>query len=178
MHQRFVEEYGNAPEAIVRAPGRVNLIGEHTDYHQGFVLPAAIDAAIVLGGRRRPDRLLRVYSRTLDARFTLPIDAEERRPERWSHYFQSVLRVLAVQHDLPGGADVYVDADLTAGGGLSSSSALVVGFGALLAQLYGLPLDARALAILGCDAEHWYGTTGGIMDHFVIGHARAGHALL
>jgi galactokinase len=53
-----------------------------------------------------------------------------------------------------------------------------VGFGALLAQLYGLPLDGRALAILGCDAEHWYGTTGGIMDHFVIGNARAGHAVL
>lgn len=174
----FAREYGANPEAIVRAPGRVNLIGEHTDYHEGFVLPAAIAPAITLSGRRRPDRLLRATSRTLGASFTLPIDAEERPPERWAHYFQAVLRVLARHYPLPGGADLLVDADLPHGGGLSSSSALVVGFGALFARLYQLPLDARALAILGCDAEHWYGTTGGIMDHFVIGHAQAGRALL
>jgi galactokinase len=174
----FAEEYGTDPEAIVRAPGRVNLIGEHTDYHEGFVLPAAIQPAITLAGRRRDDRLLRVHSRTLGASFALPLDAEARPPERWAHYFQGVLRVLPVEYPLPGGADVLVEADLSYGGGLASSSALVVGFSALLARLYELPLDARALALLGCDAEHWYGTTGGIMDHFVISHARAGHALL
>jgi galactokinase len=174
----FAQEYGAAPEAIVRAPGRVNLIGEHTDYHEGFVLPAAIQPAITLPGRRRDDRLQRVYSRTLGARFVLPLDAEALPPERWAHYFQGVLRVLPVENPPPGGADVLVEADLSYGGGLASSSALVVGFSALLARLYDLPLDARALALLGCDAEHWYGTTGGIMDHFVISHARAGHALL
>lgn len=177
-YRDFTSRYGAAPEAIVRAPGRVNLIGEHTDYHEGLVLPAAIRPAITLAGRRRPDRLLRVYSRTLGTEFTLPLDAEARPPERWAHYFQAVLRVLAVQQPLSGGADIFVDADLPHGGGLASSSALVVGFGALFAHLYGLPLDALALAHLGCDAEHWYGTTGGIMDHFVISHARAGHALL
>lgn len=178
VRRDFAGEFGAEPEAIVRAPGRVNLIGEHTDYHEGFVLPAAIVPTITIAGRRRPDRLLRAVSRTLGATFTLPIDAETRPPERWAHYFQGVLRVLAARQPLPGGADLLIDADLPPGGGLSSSSALVVGFGKLLAQLYGLPLDARALALLGCDAEHWYGTTGGIMDHFVIGHARPGHALL
>ena len=177
-HRDFAREYGAAPEAIVRAPGRVNLIGEHTDYHEGFVLPLAIGPAITLAGRRRPDRLLRVISRTLRAGFTLPLDTETRPPERWAHYFQGVLQVLAARWPLPGGANVLVDADLPHGGGLASSSALVVGFGALLARLHGLPLEPQDLARLGCDAEHWYGTTGGIMDQFVISHARAGHALL
>src|SRR5262249_2001716 len=76
------------------------------------------------------------------------------------------------------GADVLIDADLPPGGGLSSSSALVVGFTSLLAQLQGLVLDSLQLAILGRDAEHWYGTKGGIMDQFAISHAHAERAIL
>lgn len=177
LSRAFTAQYGTPPEAIVRAPGRVNLIGEHTDYHEGFVLPLAIDPVIVLAGRRRPDRLLRVYSRTLDAGFTLALDAEARAPERWAHYFQGVLQVLAARDRLPGGADLLVDTDLPPGGGLASSSALVVGFAALLSHLYTLGLTPGDLARVGRDAEHWYGTTGGIMDQFVISHARAGQAL-
>ncbi len=174
----FEQRFGAQPETVVRAPGRVNLIGEHTDYHEGFVLPMAIDRAITLAGRRRADRFLHVWSRVLQAGVTVDLDAAERHPERWARYLQGVASVLGARHDLAHGGDVLIDADLPPGGGLSSSSALVVGFAALLAQLNGLQLEPLELAIIGRDAEHWYGTTGGIMDQFVIANARAGQAVL
>lgn len=159
-------------------PGRVNLIGDHTDYHEGFVLPMALDRGLVLQGRPRPDRCVRVYSQVLQGGVELELDVRERHPERWARYFQGVLSVLAARQPLPYGCDVLIDGDLPPGSGLSSSSALVVGFAALLARLARLPLASLDLAIVGRDAEHWYGTTGGIMDQFVISHARAHHAVL
>src|SRR5919199_5610493 len=178
LAQEFEQRYGARPQVRVRVPGRVNLIGEHTDYHEGYVLPMAIERAILLLGRRRADRTLRVYSRVLQASVTLDLDATERHPERWARYFQGVVQVLGARHPLEAGVDVLIDADLPPGGGLSSSSALVVGFSALLARLQGLALEPRELAIVGRDAEHWYGTTGGIMDQYVISHARADRAVL
>ena len=169
---------GTVPELVVRAPGRVNLIGDHTDYHEGFVMPMAIDRAILLYGRSRPGRSVRIRSTTLNAGFETNLDFGERHPEPWAHYFQGVISVLGRQHPLTKGCDVLVDGDLPPGGGLSSSSALVVGFAALLARLNGIDLDSFDLAILGRDAEHWYGTIGGIMDQFVISHAIEGNAVL
>lgn len=174
----FTQQFGAPPTVGVRAPGRVNLIGDHTDYHEGFVLPMAINRAILLQGRPRDDRQIRIYSTTLGRGITLDLDASERHPDPWGHYFQGVIQVLGQQHPLAHGADVLIEGDLPPGGGLSSSSALVVGFGALLARLQGLTLSPRELAVLGRDAEHWYGTTGGIMDQFVISHAVADRAVL
>jgi galactokinase len=174
----FERRFGAQPDAVVRAPGRVNLIGEHTVYHEGFVLPMAIDRAITLAGRRRANRSLHVSSRALAAEVTVDLDASERHPERWARYLQGVASVLGARHAITHGGEVMIDADLPPGGGLSSSSALVVGFAALLAQLNGLQLAPLELAIIGRDAEHWYGTTGGIMDQFVIANARAGQAVL
>ncbi len=176
--ERFEQRFGFPPTAAVRVPGRVNLLGDHTDYHDGFVLPMAIERAILLQGRPRDDGLIRIFSHTLKRTLELDLSLEERHAETWAHYFQGVLSVLGEPYKISSGCDVLIDGDLPPGGGLSSSSALVVGFGALLAQLYALDLDALQLAILGRDAEHWYGTTGGIMDQFVISHARAGHAVL
>jgi galactokinase len=174
----FRQRFGAAPTVEVRVPGRVNLIGDHTDYHEGFVLPMALDRGLVLQGRPRPDRCVRVYSQVLQGGVELELDVRERHPERWARYFQGVLSVLAARQPLPYGCDVLIDGDLPPGSGLSSSSALVVGFAALLARLARLPLASLDLAIVGRDAEHWYGTTGGIMDQFVISHARAHHAVL
>jgi galactokinase len=177
-HEQFEHTYGTAPEVVVRAPGRVNLIGDHTDYHEGFVMPMAIDRSILLYGRRRPDPRVRIRSNTLDAGLEIDLGSSERHPEAWAHYFQGVISVLGARYALVNGCDVLIDADLPPGGGLSSSSALVVGFGALLARLNGIDLAPYDLAILGRDAEHWYGTTGGIMDQFVISHASEGNAVV
>jgi galactokinase len=174
----FTDRFGAAPQFAVRVPGRVNLIGDHTDYHEGFVLPMAINRGITLLARRRADQLVRVHSRTLDASIEIGLTVDERHPDRWAHFLQGVLSVFGTRYPLKAGCDVLIDADLPPGGGLSSSSALVVGFTALIAQVQGLELTPLEHATLGRDAEHWYGTTGGIMDQFVISHARAGQAVL
>jgi len=178
LRSSFARRYGLGPQQAVRVHGRVNLIGDHTDYHEGFVLPMAIDRAIHLLAHRREDRRVRIYSQTLDAGVEIEMESAERHPERWAQYFQGVIQMLAARQPLDQGCDVLIDADLPAGGGLSSSSALVVGFGALLAELSGLQLTPLELAKLGRDAEHWYGTTGGIMDQFAISHGREGQAVL
>src|SRR3954447_6898303 len=123
----FERRFGAKPDTIVRAPGRVNLIGEHTDYHEGFVLPMAIDRAITLVGRRRENRSLHVWSQVLGAEVTVDLDTSERHPERWARYLQGVASVLGERYALTHGGEVLIDADLPPGGGLSSSSALVVG---------------------------------------------------
>ncbi len=174
----FERRFEASPEVGVRVPGRVNLIGDHTDYHEGFVLPMAIDRGILLLALRRDDGRVRVHSRTLDASIEVSLHSKDRHSERWARYFQGVLSALGRRHHLSIGCDVLIDADLPPGGGLSSSSALVVGFAAVVARLHGLDLEQRELAEVGRDAEHWYGTTGGIMDQYVISHARAGQAVL
>lgn len=178
LSKDFERRFEARPEFGVRVPGRVNLIGDHTDYHEGFVLPMAIDRAIFLLARGRDDRRVRVHSRTIEASIEVSLDSNDRHAERWAQYFQGVLSVLRARHPLQVGADVLVDADLPPGGGLSSSSALVVGFAAVVAHLHGIELEPHELAEVGRDAEHWYGTTGGIMDQYVISHARAGQAVL
>ncbi len=174
----FAERFGAPAQLAVRVPGRVNLIGDHTDYHEGLVLPMAINRGITLLARRRADRRLHVYSQTLDAEVEIDLDVRERHPERWAQFLQGVLSVFGNRYPLTTGAQVLITGDLPPGGGLSSSSALVVGFTALLARVQGIELTPLEHAILGRDAEHWYGTTGGIMDQFVISHARAGQAVL
>ncbi len=174
----FAKRFGARAQLAVRVPGRVNLIGDHTDYHEGLVLPMAINRGITLLARRRADRRLHVHSRTLDAEVEVDLEVRERHPERWAQFLQGVLSVFGERYPLTTGADVLIDGDLPPGGGLSSSSALVVGFTALLARVQGIELTPLEHATLGRDAEHWYGTTGGIMDQFVISHARTGQAVL
>jgi hypothetical protein len=144
--EQFEHTFGAAPEVVVRSPGRVNLIGDHTDYHEGFVMPMAIDRSILLYGRRRTERRVRIRSNTLDAGIEIDLGSDERHQEPWAHYFQGVVSVLGARHPLANGCDVLIDADLPPGGGLSSSSALVVGFGALLARLNGIDLAPFHLA--------------------------------
>jgi galactokinase len=173
----FTPRVGEAPPIVVRAPGRVNLIGEHTDYHEGYVLPMAIDRSLLLQGWAQPDRRIRAHSVALRSTIEFALDETERHPERWAQYLQAAVAVMGARHPLRLGCAVLIDGDLPMGSGLSSSSALVVGFIRLLATVQGYNLGPMELAELGCAAEHRYGTTGGIMDQFVISHGQAGHAL-
>src|SRR5215211_4722574 len=111
----FETRFGAAPEAAVRVPGRVNLIGEHTDYHEGFVLPMAIDRAIMLTGRRRTHRSLHVHSEALGGDVQLDIDTAERHPEQWARYLQGVVCTLGARHPLAHGGDVLIEGDLPPG---------------------------------------------------------------
>lgn len=173
----FAGRFGAPPALVVRAPGRVNLIGEHTDYHEGYVLPMAIDRSIVFEGRPRPDRRVRAFSVALESAVEFGLDDAAPHPVKWARYLQAAAVTLGARHPVRRGCDVLVSGDLDPGGGLSSSSALVVGFTRMLATLQGIDLEPMELARLGCEAEHRYGTTGGIMDQFVISHARPGCAL-
>jgi galactokinase len=170
---------GPAPRVAV-APGRVNLIGEHTDYNDGFVLPMAIGRAAVLAFRPREDRVLRGHSVAFDETKELAIDAL-RAPggNDWLSYVAGVLWAFASEGLRVRGLDVVVDGDVPIGAGLSSSAALEMATARALCAAAGEAFDPVRMAKLAQKAENRYvGMNCGIMDQFASGVCREGHALL
>ncbi len=179
LRAQFRELYGREPR-LFRAPGRVNLIGEHTDYNDGFVLPMAIDRATVVAAAPRDDLRVRAYSLNLQesAEFELDQPGPTRRG-LWLDYVEGVAQSLLEQGATIGGADLMIDSDVPVGAGLSSSAALEVSAGLALMKVAGLEVDKVRLALAGQRAEHIYvGTRSGIMDQFVAALGEEGHALL
>jgi galactokinase len=178
----FIEKFGPGGELyLVRAPGRVNLIGEHTDYNDGFVFPMALDFQITLAGRSRSDRKVKVYSADYqkDVEFDLtgPIVYNPEQP--WSNYIMGVFSVLLGQgHDLPG-CEIVFGGNIPQGSGLSSSAALEVATAVFLREISGLVIESPQLARLCQRAENEFvGMNCGIMDQFISMMARTGHVLL
>jgi galactokinase len=162
------------------APGRVNLIGEHTDYNDGFVLPMAIEAGIELAARPRVDREVRVHSadyrETVAFSLSAPIAPDPEHP--WSNYVRGVLWALERAGHAPPAMDVAFGGSLPQGAGLSSSAALEVATALAARALGGFELELPRLARLCQEAENdFVGVQCGIMDPFVSLAARAGHAL-
>ena len=175
----FRERYGRGAR-IFRAPGRVNLIGEHTDYNGGFVLPMAIERETVVAAAPREDRRVRAYSVGLDEELTFDLDRPHP-PRRgiWLDYVEGVAQALESRGIKLSGADLLIDSDVPAGAGLSSSAALEVSVGLALTRVSGKEVDGVTLALAGQQAEHTYvGTLCGIMDQFVAALAQVRHALL
>jgi galactokinase len=175
----FRDVYRREPR-LFRAPGRVNLIGEHTDYNDGFVLPMALDRDAVAAAAPRPDRRLRARSTDHPEEGEIDLDRPPA-PRRgtWLDYVEGTARVLEERHGRVPGADLLVAGDVPEGAGLSSSAALEMAIATALATLAGWPLDRRALALAGQAAEHRFvGTRCGIMDQLVSMQGQAGHALL
>ncbi|HVF28902.1 MAG TPA: galactokinase [Pyrinomonadaceae bacterium] len=179
LRRSFRERYDSEPR-LFRAPGRVNLIGEHTDYNEGFVLPMAIDRETVVAGSVRTDRRVRVYSLNLDEASEFDLDQPgEKRRGIWLDYVEGIARVLESRGVTLRGADLVVSSDVPAGAGLSSSAALEVSAGLALSSLADREVGKVALALAGQQAEHVYvGTMCGVMDQFVAALGREGHALL
>jgi len=168
------------PPVVFRAPGRVNLIGEHTDYNDGFVLPAAIELATYVAAAPRADRLLRIDSSAFGDCAEMSLDAPPQAPRRhWSDYVFGVAAAM-LRAGLPlVGADLSIDGDLPMGAGLSASAALEVGVGAALAKIAGLRLAPERLALLGQSAENdFVGMRCGVMDQFASACGVEGAALL
>ena len=162
-----------------RAPGRVNLIGEHTDYNDGFVMPIAIDRYTTVKAAPRGDRRLIVTSATVSSTAHLDLDALGGGSIGWGDYVRGVAAVLQRGGHALTGADLTIDSDVPAGAGLSSSASLEVSVGYALLDLARIPIDRTALALACQQAEHEFaGTRCGIMDQFVVCHGRAGHAVL
>src|SRR5713226_8179868 len=163
-----------------RAPGRVNLIGEHTDYNDGFVMPVAIDRHTSVSLEPRRDRRIIARSDAYHDPAAIDLDAIGGGPTgHWSDYVRGVAAVLERDGHRLGGADLLIGSDVPIGAGLSSSAALEVAVGGALLDAAGIDLDRTALALACQRAEHEFaGTRCGIMDQFVVCHARPDHALL
>ncbi len=165
------------PAALARAPGRVNLIGEHTDYNEGFVLPLAIEAATWVAAAAREDGLCRAHSREQAA--PQEWDVAGPTPTGWARYVAGVAALLRARGARLGGFDLCVASEVPVGGGLSSSAALEVASALALAHICGEPLETRELIDLCRDAEREYaGVPCGIMDQTASLLGRAGCAML
>lgn len=178
----FAEKFGYAASLCVQAPGRVNLIGEHTDYNDGFVLPCAIGYKTVISAAARNDRCIRViaadYHNEIDE-FSLDEPIERHPKLQWANYVRGVVKFLQQRDPHTGGADLVISGNVPQGAGLSSSASLEVVMGKTLQQLYKLALDDVQLALNGQQAENQFvGCNCGIMDQLISARACAGHALL
>lgn len=180
IHAQFETRFGVAPELIVRAPGRVNLIGEHTDYNAGFVLPAAIDRATFIAASPRSDRRIHVVAADLNEEDEFALDHIERSGMRpWSNYIRGMVRALLVAgHDI-GGANLVVASSVPRGAGLSSSAALEVATGYVFQVFHKLNILGDELALMAQATEnHFVGVNCGIMDQFIVTLGQAHHALM
>jgi galactokinase len=179
LKSRFREMYGQEP-AIYRAPGRVNLIGEHTDYNDGLVFPAAIDMFTWVAIAPRTDKSIRVHSENFGEDFEF--DAEEsfeNLPAGWRSYIFGVALMLRHAGQHLNGANLLIRGDVPIGAGVSSSAALEVASGFALLANSGLALDGRKLALICQKAENdVVGAHTGIMDQFASACCVAGRALL
>ncbi len=176
--ERYRRRYGSEPEIVATAPGRVNLIGEHTDYNGGFVLPIAIDRKIVIAAGPRPDRLLNLHAADLQSSASIPLGAAFDPDRLWSNYPAGVASVLESHGHSLGGANLCIRGDIPVASGLSSSAALEVATAVALTRLNGLPLTVGEIIAYSCEAEsEFVGVGCGIMDQFVSVRGRSNHAL-
>ena len=183
-HSAFTTTWGHAPALSVQAPGRVNLIGEHTDYNDGFVLPCAIGYATVIAAAPRNDRMVRVVAadqgHAVD-QFDLGAPITRRPDALWANYVRGMVKTL-LDEGLPlQGADLAIAGDVPQGAGLSSSASLEVAVGQAFKSLQGLDdaLHPTKLAQLAQRAENRFIEVNcGIMDQLISARGQRGHALL
>jgi galactokinase len=180
--QVFADTFGYAPSHSIQAPGRVNLIGEHTDYNDGFVLPCAIDYQTVIACARRDDRQVRVVAVDYDNQqdsFSLDAPIEPLSEPMWANYVRGVVKHLQQRDASFGGVDMVISGNVPQGAGLSSSASLEVAVGTVFQQLYQLKLDGAAIAVNGQEAENQFvGCNCGIMDQLISALGQQDHAML
>lgn len=176
---QFREMFGSDMR-IFRAPGRVNLIGEHTDYNDGFVMPAAIGFYTWIAAGKRVDRTMHAYSDRFDEKISLSLDALAGPPRRhWSDYIRGVAATLQQTGHKFTGANLAIHGEVPLGAGLSSSASLEVATVLALTSVSEIVVPGLELVRLCQAAEHEYaGTRCGIMDQFVVSFGIAGHALM
>ncbi|WP_416866724.1 MAG: galactokinase [Imperialibacter sp.] len=180
ISRTFTELYGSSPAILVRAPGRINLIGEHTDYNNGFVFPAAINREIIfaMSPSTRPETSLFALNINKGALVNHKKLVPKSNPA-WTNFFSGVVAGLQQRgFDVPAVNCVF-GGDIPNGAGLSSSAALEVGFGTALTQLFGLSVEPWDVINIAQKAEHEYvGVKCGIMDMFASKMGKKDHAML
>ena len=179
LAERFHQRYKSAPR-LFRAPGRVNLIGEHTDYNDGFVFPAAIDFYTQVAAGPRDDGKLSIFSANYNEQVELDLLNSALKPKKhWSDYVCGVAAMLLFSGQRITGANLLIESNVPLGAGLSSSAALEVAVAIALLGISGLSMDRLQLAQLCQRAENEFvGARCGIMDQFISSHATKDTALL
>jgi galactokinase len=177
--KRFHQLYGNTPQLIATVPARINLIGEHTDYNDGYVLPAAIDRNIIIAGRRRDDRSVNLFSVDLKPERHVSLDDLKYDEENlWTNYPVGVAVVLQREGLMLKGADLLIRGNIPIGAGLSSSAAICVGSTLVLSRLNGIAITPMEIVKFAQQAEtDFIGVQCGIMDQFVAIMGKKDHAL-
>ena len=178
VKKSFIDIFGAAPR-LFRAPGRVNLIGGHLDYNEGWVLPIAIDRSCFVAARARNDRLLRIHSVQMQETFECHLDDPRPSQHHWSNYVRGVAWAFRDAGQSIAGADLFILNDVPMGAGLSSSAALEVSAAFALLRLSNVEMDRLQLARICQRAENEYvGMRCGIMDQLVACCGRRADALL
>ena len=177
----FTQKYNKQPELTVYAPGRVNIIGEHTDYNDGFVMPCAINYGTAIAGSKRADHIWNVYAADLDLEDTFSLNEDFPQSEqKWANYVRGVVKF--IQERCPQfkqGADLVISGNVPHSSGLSSSAALEVAIGKFCQQLSDLPLTHTEIALIGQKAENKFvGANCGNMDQLISALGQKDHLLM
>ena len=177
----FQQFYGESPALVAHAPGRVNLIGEHTDYNEGFVFPAAINFGTWVAAAKRSDDVINVTAMDYDNQqneFALT-DIQYDENQGWANYVRGVVKVLKEAMPEFSGANLLVTGNVPQGAGLSSSASFEIAILKAISALYALPLDGVKAALLGQKAENTFvGCSCGIMDQLISAMGNEGQAML
>lgn len=179
--QTFNEIFHQAPSLTVYAPGRVNIIGEHTDYNDGFVMPCAINFGTAVAGVKRDDHVWKVYAADLKAFDEFSLEGEISKSEhKWANYVRGVVKFIQARcPDFKQGADLVISGNVPLSSGLSSSAALEVSVGKFCQQLGDLPLTHTEIALIGQQAENQFvGANCGNMDQLISALGQTDHLLM
>lgn len=175
----FTDVFHADPEIIITAPGRINLIGEHTDYSDGFVLPVAINLDISIVMKPREDLSVQIFSLDFNERKSIDLSNLEETDEGWIEYIKGIIWVLQNEGYVLKGWDGVLSGTIPVGAGLSSSAALEIAALKAFSISSNLSISPTDMAILGRKAEvDWVGVNVGIMDQLISANGKAGHALL
>ncbi|NGY36793.1 galactokinase [Flavobacterium sp. XN-5] len=163
----FQETFGSQPSQVVLSPGRINIIGEHIDYNDGFVLPAAIDKIICFAFEKNNSNTSKIVAIDLDDTFEIDLSAEVQHDDKvWTNYIRGVIQQLKNNGFQFEGVNCVFSSSIPVGSGLSSSAALECGFLFGMNALFNLNIKPVDIALMGQKAEHWVGINCGIMDQF------------
>jgi len=177
--EEFRRRFGGEPEVVVRAPGRVNLIGEHTDYNHGFVMPMAIDRWVTIAARRRMDGRVTLHSIDLNDEGSFTLGGQGEPGREWIDYVRGLAWALGDAGKALTGFDGVVSGNVPVGAGLSSSAAFEMAAARAFAAVSGFDWDPAAMARAAQRAENlWMGVDCGIMDPLISAGGQAGHAML
>ena len=177
VRETFRDTFGVSHDLMVRSPGRVNIIGEHTDYNDGFVLPAAIDKAIYVAIGKRTDEAIHLYSVDFKEKYSIEI-SEIKPTDNWATYILGVADQLIKKGYAVGGFNLVVDGDIPIGAGLSSSAAVECAVVFALNELFGLGINKMEMVTIAQKAEHAFsGVMCGIMDMFASMFGKKDHVI-